>query len=1198
MKKFISMALALVMTLSLCTFVTAPKADAAFDDTGELAQYSQQAIDVIQTIQVMDGTSEGQFSPAAGLTRQAAAKIICNMILGPATAKALPTNDNPFPDVAAGSTFSGYISYCKQQGIISGYSDGNFQGDKALSGYAYMKMLLGALGYTSEAEGFTGSNWKVNVAKLALGIGLNKGVPDDKEGEQLEGQITREAAAIYAFNTLQADMVEYEGKNTLEINGVKVTMGGANAIPQTWNTSSTSNDYINNRKSDGLNQRPIVQFAERYFDKLRREPNAWDVYTQDDFGRPSIRWFWKGVEIGTYSREPDATFVGGVKVNKIYEELGMNSGDDEANLYINSSIPNNERLNVARSNDKDLDDASNLLMNAQGNSSDVYGDGNHRVDRIGDGTIIECYRNDANNHVDVCVISVYGGKVSAVRGATTKKDAYVTIDYGMGATANNGADHLDKHPRRPDTITASGNNEFETEDFDEDDVVAYTYSDSAQSIKSMYLMDSEVGTLTSRIVGKSLTLDGELYAYGKEYTFDDISDYESGLSNRSSYVVYFDENDYVLWVEEDEFAVDQYVLIERISIETTSATDHKTITASVIASMETATDLKESDNYNSTAMQTIYQQSKTALGTGTWDARARLRFSNGTVRTVTLDDSKNYRTDSGDDRANYRYAYNSDGTVAYSTDANGNITTRLSSGSGDGKGNWIAEKFTAGHIVRCSSNNGVYKLHAVPDLQSFVAYNFGLNDRMLGTKRYVSSTSNPERVAYNLNTGLQTQYVRGSTTQREVVADSDTHFAIDDVVNGSWKSYTGIKNAPDVSKTAYNTAAYIYHRNGVAKLIFVTNATVTSSSDDIVFIAANSASNKITGTDIDDYYTVTAVEKNEVKTIMIKADLADALTGNSIAYRPGTGIDDEQHCVILNNVNYDSNDLMTSGEWNSDDAQALRAQGIRRVNNEEVRVDTYRSNSIIRDLAENVKIFFVDGDDIEQIEVDEIVNDTMDMVYYVFEDGEITYLFIVDYDQEAEETGDASRLWADGELELLDPNGEQVRYIYHYMGSNGGNSQILNALRSRLNKASNGSIVNNDGVYTATIDGVEYTLTRQQDAHAVVTGTVTPTNASWSASMTPFTVYTYDENGNRVITSAFGTDDNGNTVVTGKYLADSSVTLTITPVSPNYNITVSLNGTAQTIHAVEGSTAGTQTVTFTVPKTDFTLNIVATAPAS
>ena len=37
-----------------------------------------------------------------------------------------------------------------------------------LTGYAFMKMLLGALGYDADIEGYTGANWSINVAKQAI----------------------------------------------------------------------------------------------------------------------------------------------------------------------------------------------------------------------------------------------------------------------------------------------------------------------------------------------------------------------------------------------------------------------------------------------------------------------------------------------------------------------------------------------------------------------------------------------------------------------------------------------------------------------------------------------------------------------------------------------------------------------------------------------------------------------------------------------------------------------------------------------------------------------------------------------------------------------------------------------------------------------------------------------------------------------
>ena len=158
MKKFLSLVLALVMTMSLVT-VSAGAKDFSDDDS---ITY-QEAVDVISEIGVVDGYTGGDFKPTDVLTRGAAAKIICNLILGPTTASALSASSAPFKDVPVSNTFAGYITYCAQEKIINGYSDGTFRPTATLSGNAFMKMLLGALGYDSSVEGYTGPNWSVAV---------------------------------------------------------------------------------------------------------------------------------------------------------------------------------------------------------------------------------------------------------------------------------------------------------------------------------------------------------------------------------------------------------------------------------------------------------------------------------------------------------------------------------------------------------------------------------------------------------------------------------------------------------------------------------------------------------------------------------------------------------------------------------------------------------------------------------------------------------------------------------------------------------------------------------------------------------------------------------------------------------------------------------------------------------------------------
>ena len=286
MKKFLSLVLALVMTMSLVT-VSAGAKD--FTDNSKINY--KEAVDVMSAAKVIDGYAEGDFRPANTLTRGAAAKIICNLILGPTTAEALVADAAPYEDVPTTNTFAGYIAYCAKEGIISGYADGTFRPAASLSGYAFMKMLLGALGYDATAEGYIGNNWSINVAKRALNVGLDDDLKGDFNGVKA---VTREEACLYAFNTLKATMVEYENSNSITVNGI------------TFTNKSTAKDMTcgEGKGNDGkIKEDGKVQFAEKYFPDLKAAPAT------DDLGHPATKWMWKKDKIGTYGKKADETYT-------------------------------------------------------------------------------------------------------------------------------------------------------------------------------------------------------------------------------------------------------------------------------------------------------------------------------------------------------------------------------------------------------------------------------------------------------------------------------------------------------------------------------------------------------------------------------------------------------------------------------------------------------------------------------------------------------------------------------------------------------------------------------------------------------------------------------------------------------------------------------------------------------------------------
>ena len=507
MKKFLSLVLALVMTMSLVT-VSAGAKDFSDDDS---ITY-QEAVDVISEIGVVDGYTGGDFKPTDVLTRGAAAKIICNLILGPTTASALSASSAPFKDVPVSNTFAGYITYCAQEKIINGYSDGTFRPTATLSGNAFMKMLLGALGYDGDVEGYTGPNWSVAVIKQAAGIGLDDG-NDEFVGSKA---VTREEAALYAFNMLQATMVEYDAKTSVDINGATVTIAGDKA-KEIENTSRTDG-YIDDDNK--------MQFAERYFTDLRLTTD-----TTDDFGRPANTWRFKGVEVGTFAKTADATYTADVKLGQIYSDLGMSDKDEAAPVFVDG-VEASESAKVSKGNDLKVSELK--FTNSPVAKCNV-----------GNGTLVEAYLDEDTNDVTIVAINTYVAEVNKVVAKTNSKDAYITLSE---LAAENGA-----------TSGLRANDEFETTGFENDQIVLFTYANN--EIQSVKAAESAEGTLTRKVSGKSINLGETKYDFSKMYSVDGG---ESSLGIDSEYVVYLDANGYAIYVEETEYNIADYAYLRAL----------------------------------------------------------------------------------------------------------------------------------------------------------------------------------------------------------------------------------------------------------------------------------------------------------------------------------------------------------------------------------------------------------------------------------------------------------------------------------------------------------------------------------------------------------------------------------------------------------------------------------------------------------
>ena len=526
MKKFLSLVLALVMTMSLVTISAGAK---DFDDNGDIDY--KEAVDVISALGIVDGYSDGSFRPDGSLTRGAAAKIICNLILGPTTASALSATTAPFKDVPTTNVFAGYITYCAQQGIIGGYGDGTFRPSGTLTGNAFMKMLLGALGYDSSIEGYTGSNWQVNVVKQAIGIGLDDG-NDEFVGSKA---VTRQEAALYALNMLKATMVEYDTKSTVVVGDVQIS------------TSSTRTDVSNeNGRTDGnIKDDDKMQFAEKYFTNLKVDSTG-----EDDFGRPANVWTYKSDEIGTYANKDQlvATYTAKVTKSDVYNDVGRSVYDD---------------LSDGKSDLTVWFDGVDTAVKTADVDKYVERNNSGAVNNTANGDLTEIYVDDDTNDVTIVTVrtyvfqaaSDYDSRKETVSLTTdsSKYDTDITLD-SRTLDVDDFANITDLKADDYVLVTAVNNNgRYEVKSIAVDESV----------VLSDYVYIAEFGsssgmTSTSRALANAIFPDGTT----DEIVVDKAYDKKAGeqVSSKSAIAGWGTDADQIGWFTYSKNSADEYTL--------------------------------------------------------------------------------------------------------------------------------------------------------------------------------------------------------------------------------------------------------------------------------------------------------------------------------------------------------------------------------------------------------------------------------------------------------------------------------------------------------------------------------------------------------------------------------------------------------------------------------------------------------------
>ncbi len=308
LKKFLALALAVMMTFSLMVTANAITTNAAVTDQDSITDEFKEAVAVLNGLGIITGYEDGTFRPDKPITRQETTALVYRLHSGDVkdTKNDLySTADNikQFTDVKAdgGQKWSaGYIGYCANQGIIKGVSDTRFAPTHEVTGYQVLAMVLRAIGYGQNKE-YEGSGWQTRVASSATNLGLLKNVTNTNYSATLSAPATRELVAEIIFQAALQDTVTY----TAGLGYVKTgsgLAGGTNGSLSKKNFDLKSGDY------------QVI----------------------DDWGRPGYKWYSGSTAIATITATPAKEYDTTQRECDVAHDLGIETYATYR-LFVNSA---------------------------------------------------------------------------------------------------------------------------------------------------------------------------------------------------------------------------------------------------------------------------------------------------------------------------------------------------------------------------------------------------------------------------------------------------------------------------------------------------------------------------------------------------------------------------------------------------------------------------------------------------------------------------------------------------------------------------------------------------------------------------------------------------------------------------------------------------------------------------------------------
>ena len=210
LKRALSLVLALVMVVGLMVVGAGAVSYNDLTDKDEIV--NEDAVSMLVSLGVIEGKPDGSYAPQENVDRAQMAKMLSVIMNRGVDNSSLYQNVNSgLTDINA-NWAKGHINYCYTTGIIAGRGNGTFDPSATVTALEAAKMLLVAIGYDPDIEGFVGTDWALNVSVRADQLGIFNNFTKD-----ITAPLNRDDAALLIYNAMDVEMVQSYTTNNYPI---------------------------------------------------------------------------------------------------------------------------------------------------------------------------------------------------------------------------------------------------------------------------------------------------------------------------------------------------------------------------------------------------------------------------------------------------------------------------------------------------------------------------------------------------------------------------------------------------------------------------------------------------------------------------------------------------------------------------------------------------------------------------------------------------------------------------------------------------------------------------------------------------------------------------------------------------------------------------------------------------------------------